>query len=381
MARVALVTHYFAGHGGGIERAALEIGSRLARDYGAEVTWIAGGSDTPPLAHGIKCLAVRAWNWSERALGIPYPLWISPRVLLAVNRAIGAASAVHIHEYFYFGNILCFLLAKARRKPVLLTQHLGRFPIKSRLLRAARFVLEQTAGRLMLLHSDRVVFIAGGVEHYFAERFPRRAGRRLLIRNGVDSNLFHPLNPADRTRAREHLGIPPDRPFLLFVGRFVPKKGLAIIKKLAESFAGAQWVLVGWGEMRPEEWNLKNVTVKRGAEQAEIAPYYQSADLLVLPSTGEGFPLVIQESMACGTPALVSDEIVTGYEELREIITAAAHRGDEDTEEWRKVLAEFLDNPERAADLRARAAQFAQTHWSWDRAADAYHRALEEIAR
>ena len=44
--------------------------------------------------------------------------------------------------------------------------------------------------------------------------------------------------------------------------------------------------------------------VVRGLSGASLAPLYRSADLLLLPSVGEGFPLVIQEAMASGFPVV-----------------------------------------------------------------------------
>jgi glycosyltransferase involved in cell wall biosynthesis len=293
---------------------------------------------------------------------------------------VRGAAAVHIHEYFYQGSILSFLLAKLHRKPVLLTQHLGRYPTKRVLIRAVQFLLERTAGRLLLRRSDRVVFVSPVVQCYFSERKLLGASNHHVVSNGVDHDRFHPLTPDARARLRGQLGISDEQKAVLFVGRFVPKKGLPFLRSLAETLPEIRWLLFGSGEIEPETWNLPNVSVRRGLPQSELVPWYQAADLLVLPSKGEGFPLVIQEAMACGTPVLVSEEIVAGDDSVRDCIFTAPRGGEDALAAWKKSLSAIFEDPARLAGFRTKVAEFAAAHWSWTATAKAYAAELTACA-
>jgi alpha-maltose-1-phosphate synthase len=96
---------------------------------------------------------------------------------------------------------------------------------------------------------------------------------------------------------------------LIFVGRFVEKKGLAILRAVAARRPDLHFLLIGRGPISPENWGLPNVLVMGTQPQQTIAELYRAADLLLLPSVGEGFPLVVQEAMACGLPVICGSDI------------------------------------------------------------------------
>ena len=123
--RVALVTHYFPAHRGGVEAVAGELAARLQASGDADIAWHA--SDTDPAPPGIRSVPARAWNVTERCLGFPYPLW-SPGALAALARAVKAADAVHLHDCLYLPNLFAFVVARLARRPVIVTQHIGADP-------------------------------------------------------------------------------------------------------------------------------------------------------------------------------------------------------------------------------------------------------------
>jgi len=147
----------------------------------------------------------------------------------------------------------------------------------------------------------------------------------------------------------------------------VQKKGLRLLRELAQRLPEAQWVFAGWGPLDPEAWGLPNVRIVRDARSIDLVPLYQSAELLVLPSVGEGFPLVVQEAMACGTPAMVSEDTAAGAPQAAPLLI----REPLDVARWEARIRALLRSGELER-LRPRVAAFAREHWSWKGCAARY---------
>lgn len=363
--RIALVTHYYPAHRGGIEIVAGELARRLAERFA--VVWHASDCDPPPApAPRLEARPARTCNAVETRLGLPYPIW-GPRSLRAVAASARESDAVHLHDCLYLGNVIACLAARLAGRPVVVTQHVGMVPLRNPIVRFALRLANRTLGRLVLGSAAQAVFVSPAVRDYFA-RFVRFRKPPLVIPNGVDGTVFRPLEPEARAARRRSLGIDAERPILLFVGRFVEKKGLPMLRELAARLGEAQWIFAGWGPLDPQAWNLPHVRVLKGLDSSALAPYYQAADLLVLPSVGEGFPLVVQEAMACGTPALVTDETAAGSPETQGLLL----HEPADLERWTARLRELLASRDTLSALRPRVAAFAREAWSWQRCAERY---------
>ncbi len=260
---------------------------------------------------------MQSWNLAEQILGFPYPLW-GPSGLVRLWRAVRHCDLVHLHDSLYMGNFIAYLYARILRKPVVVTQHIGMIPYSRWILRELLIFANRTLANFVLRGCDRCIFISEKVQNYFA-RFVIFKHNPLFISNGVATAMFKPVNRDQRQCLRVELGLPIDKRIMLFVGRFVEKKGLPIIRLLAEWFPDCEWVLIGWGPEEPATWGFPNVRSLGLMERSRIVPYYQVADLLVLPSLGEGFPLVVQEAMACGTPALISEDTAQGMKGIESV--------------------------------------------------------------
>jgi glycosyltransferase involved in cell wall biosynthesis len=377
---VVLVTHYYPAHRGGVERIAAQLAERLVAAGNAAIEWHASDCDPAPApVAGLRCVPAASWNFAERRLGFPYPLW-SPGALRRLRRAVREADVVHVHDCLYLGSVMAFFAARLARTPVLVTQHVGFIPYRNPLLRLMLAAANRLLGRIVLGGASQVVFESDAVQSYFSRRVRLRS-EPVLIANGVDTDSFAPCDAAAREGLRAALGAAPAQPLLLFIGRFVEKKGLPVLRELATRMPGSLWILGGLGPVDPRSWNLPNVKVVDAPRIDQLASLYQAADLLVLPSVGEGLPLVVQEAMACGTPALVGTETAAACPPQANAPLLAEPTGEADTaRRWHKRLSQLLADPKSLAELRPRVAAFARDNWSWQQCVQRYAALLRDCA-
>jgi glycosyltransferase involved in cell wall biosynthesis len=376
--KILLVTHYYSTHAGGIEIVAGALAALLAGSH--DVVWVASDCDPVPagIQGPIRFVPMRSVNVIERRTGLPFPIW-GPRSLVRVWQETRRADIVHLHDVAYLGNWVAFISAVLRRKPVLITQHVGFIPYRSLVLRIALRTMHATIGRVMLGRAGRVVFVSRVVRDYFARLIRFRTPPR-VIANGVDTETFVPASTGGRTRARVALGLDPARPVLLFVGRFVEKKGLRILEQLVRRLPDVSWLFAGWGPLDPRRWNAPNVHVFDDRRGAGLVPLYQAADLLVLPSVGEGLPLVVQEAMSCGTPALVGLDTAEAVDGPPGLVFACDVGGAGTADAWEVSVRRILTTAGERSDLPSRVAAFARARWSWTACAAAYSGLVEELA-
>jgi glycosyltransferase involved in cell wall biosynthesis len=132
-----------------------------------------------------------------------------------------------------------------------------------------------------------------------------------VILNGVDTERFAPY-PADA--ARREVQLPVEGSVLGMIGRFDPLKChlplIAAFEGLAQNVPTAQLVIVGKGGQIYEQVLNRAKTspvanrIHMVGFQPEPKRFYQSMDLLVVPSLSEGLSNVVLEAMSCAVPVL-----------------------------------------------------------------------------
>ena len=165
--------------------------------------------------------------------------------------------------------------------------------------------------RFVLSRVARIILVAWEGYEYYLSRYPALKNSFVHIAIGVDTELFKPMNSVE---ARKRWGFSHADQILLYIGRLVPEKGLDLLIQafslLKVERPRSRLLIVGDGDYREKirdevrRRNLCGVTFLGPISHAMLPELINCSNALVLPSLFEGFPTVILESLACGTPVV-----------------------------------------------------------------------------
>jgi glycosyltransferase involved in cell wall biosynthesis len=204
-------------------------------------------------------------------------------------------------HYFYPDGVAAVMLAQHLRKPVLVTARgsdINWFPKYRLPRRMIRWTALNASGIISVCQALKDALVTLGVPEH----------KIVVLRNGVDLQLFYPI---DRKDERQRMQL--RNTTLLSVGQLIERKGHDIVIKALVHLPQAELLIAGEGE---EERSLKalahslcvekRVRFLGAVRHEELRNYYGAADILVLASSREGWPNVILEALACGTPAVAT---------------------------------------------------------------------------
>ena len=226
---------------------------------------------------------------------------------LAMRRriAVKRPDVIHLHWVLPQGVLAAFVPSDI---PVVVSVHGAdvRF-VRGRLGRVARRVLAR---------ADAVVSASSGILEAISGVYPSTRSKSHVITHGANTNLFQPV---DRSRAKTELGIDPDVPVIVAVGRLVSKKGFdRLIRSMSElTDTGAHLYIIGEG---PESTTLRSLASQTNADRIHLlgiqrrevtAKWLAASDVVVIPSVRDGQdvdsgPVVLMEAMASGRPVVTT---------------------------------------------------------------------------
>lgn len=274
-----------------------------------------------------------------------------------IRRVINDGHGLNLIDahYFYPDGVASVLLGRVFSRPVVITARgsdinlIPRYRLPRRMI---QWAARQASALVTVSSALKESLVNLGVP----------AGKITVLRNGVELDLFKP--PRDRETIRGKLRA--HGRTLLSVGNLIPSKGHDVVVHALSELPGTHLWIAGGG---PEEPRLRKLIRKLDLESrvrllgtvphGDLPEYYGAADVLVLMSEREGWPNVLLEALACGTPVIAKR--TGGTPE----IVGASEAGVLLEDNSPLALASALDRlfrhyPDRA-DTRRYAEQF-----SWD---------------
>ncbi len=298
------------------------------------------------------------------------PAAVAQSAWRALRERPGEFDVIDAH-YLYPDGVAAMLLAARLGKPFVATARGSDVNLIATLPgpRAAILRMARAAAKVITVSEAlRRALIALGVNPSHIE----------TLRNGVDTERFSPL---PQQEARRELGLP-EGPLAVSVGNLAEEKGHDLVLDAAARIPGLRTVVVGEGpqrvalEARARTLGIADrTTFLDNMPQDRLRWVYSAADVLALGSRREGWPNVLLEAMACGTPVVATN--VGGVPEIVADPAAGIVVASRDPEAFAGALTRVLEpaRPESRSAVRDLACGF-----SWEPVVHRYYETLGAAA-
>jgi glycosyltransferase involved in cell wall biosynthesis len=301
-----------------------------------------------------------------------------------------------MHANFFMSALVAADVKRATGIPFVVTFHaLGRvrrlhqggadtFPVE-------RLAIEERA----VAEADRIIAECPQDEADLCRHYGADPEKLATIPCGFDSSEFWPL---DRATARAELGLAPDEPLVLQLGRMVPRKGVDNVirgmARLRERHGIAARLLIVGGESRdpdpsatPEIGRLQMIARQESVDdlvtfvgsrrREELRGYYGAADVFVSTPWYEPFGITPLEAMACGTPVIGA--AVGGIKATVLDGKTGFLVPPNEPEPLAARLALLLGDPGLRAEFGRRAVRHVNAHYTWRRVSNSLTQVYEDV--
>lgn len=296
--------------------------------------------------------------------------WMSALVAADVKRTLGIPFVVTFHA-----------LGRVRRL------HQG----DSDLFPDERFAIEDR----VVQEADRIIAECPQDREDLLDLYHAKPAQISIIPCGFDASEFWAI---DKIRARLTLGLPPDEPLILQLGRMVPRKGVDnVVRAFAylqkKQLPTARLLIVG-GEaetpdphLTPEIGRLQAIAQELGVADRMtfvgrkgrdvLKYYYSAADVFVTTPWYEPFGITPIEAMACGTPVVGSEvggvKFTVKHGETGYLVPP------NDPETLADRLAHLFHQPQLISLFGRQAIRRSQEHFTWQKVTSAVAALYEEV--
>jgi len=295
-----------------------------------------------------------------------------------------------VHCHTWYSHLAGMLVRQLLQVPMVLTTHSlePHRPWKVEQLGSA-YHASSWVERTAYQNADGVVAVSQSMMDDVHELYGVHLDRIAIIHNGINLAQYKPtFNPQVLTR----LGIDPEIPYVLFVGRVTRQKGIIhLVNAIRSIDPGVQIVLCAGApdtkeigeEMKHAVEEARTLTanpiiwIAEMLPKDEIIPLYSHAAVFVCPSVYEPFGIINLEAMACETPVVASrvggiPEVV--IPDLTGLLVPIEPRSQVDvepanpqrfSENLASAINQLLRAPEESRAMGKRARSRVEEHFSW----------------
>jgi D-inositol-3-phosphate glycosyltransferase len=231
-----------------------------------------------------------------------------------------------VYSHYWLSGMVGVWMKHRLGLPLAHTFHTLAF-LKNKAVKGLEHMSRIQTERDLVFDANKIISTSTEEKHSLIKETGVYPGNIDVIYPGINRELFHPV---EGRSVFAETGFGERDPILLYVGRIEPIKGLMSVidafeilrEKKSPLFSRMKLVVIGGGDKtkdfvkNPEAIRVQRAVREKGLEdqvvflgsknQTELKKYYSAADALVVPSLYESFGLVVLESLACGTPVLVS---------------------------------------------------------------------------
>ncbi len=340
------------------------------------------------------------YNGAEvRTYGVPAELGsANPAVqTLGTDLAImdGLAGADLVHSHTWYANMAGHLGSLLHGIPHVLSAHSLEplRPWKAEQL-GGGYALSSWVEKTAYESAAAVIAVSAGMREDILRCYPQvDPGKVRVVHNGIDTVTWRPDRNDDAVRA---LGIDPERPSVVFVGRNTRQKGVPyLLRAAAQLPAEVQLVLCLGAADTPElaaetSRLIEDLSAKRGSvvliermlPRDELIQVLSAATVFACPSIYEPLGIVNLEAMACGAAVVASatggipevvDDGVTGLlVPLEQVTDGTGTPLDPErfVADFAAAVNELVADPDRANRMGEQGRLRAKANFSWDTIAD-----------
>jgi starch synthase len=312
---------------------------------------------------------------------------------LAIAADCEGADVVHSHTWY--ANLAGHLAGLLYHVPHVLSAHSLEplRPWKAEQL-GGGYALSSWAERTAYLGAARVIAVSAGMRADILRSYPQvDPDKVVVVHNGIDLSGWARMEDDETVRA---LGIDPQRPSVVFVGRITRQKGLPYLLRAAERLPDeVQLVLCAGAPDTPEimtevtglveKLNEKRsgvVWIERMLPRDELCKVLSAATTFICPSVYEPLGIVNLEAMACeaavvgtatgGIPEVVDDGVTGRLVPIDQVEDGTGTPRDPErfVADLAATLTQVVSDPARAREMGIAGRRRAQDHFSWEAIAD-----------